>query len=223
MSRVNWRESESVEFKREWTDHALEDLAAFANTHGGTLYIGVEDDGHVVGASISDAAVQRLANLITSRLGIAPSIRTETIEEKPVLAIQVDVMPGIVPWNGRYLQRVDSKSCALIHRDYTDTADIQVRVCDDELSIWNPRGLPLDLSADQLRRRSTLPVRAIPCWRKPFTMLAPSSAGARAQHASSPYAASRVYWNPSSTPTATSSACAFSKTRTHLTACGAWD
>jgi len=108
MSRMNWRESESVEFKREWNDRALEDLAAFANTRGGTLYIGVEDDSQVVGADVSDAAVQRLANLITSRLGITPSIRVETIEEKPVLAIQAGMTPGIVPCNGRYLRRVGS-------------------------------------------------------------------------------------------------------------------
>jgi ATP-dependent DNA helicase RecG len=108
MSRMNLGESETVEFKREWTDRALEDLAAFANTRGGTLYVGVEDDGRVVGANVGDAAVQRLANLITSRLGITPSIRVETVEEKPVLVIQVGMTAGIVPCNGRYLRRVGS-------------------------------------------------------------------------------------------------------------------
>ena len=41
---------------------------------------------------------------------------------------------------------------ALIHRDYTDTADIQIRVYDDELSIWNPGSLPPGLSVEQLRQ-----------------------------------------------------------------------
>jgi len=108
MSRMNWRESETVEFKREWADRALEDLAAFANTRGGTLYIGVAKDGTVIGAQANDEDIQRLANLITSRLGITPSIRVETVDEKPLLVIRVDMTPGIVPCNGRYLRRVGS-------------------------------------------------------------------------------------------------------------------
>lgn len=105
---MNLRESETVEFKREWSARALEDLVAFANTRGGILYIGVEDNGRPVGANIGDAEIQRLANLITSRLGITPSIRVETVEEKPLLVIQVGMTPGIVPCNGRYLKRVGS-------------------------------------------------------------------------------------------------------------------
>jgi len=108
MQTMNLRESEIIEFKREWTDRALEDLAAFANTRGGALYIGVEEDGRAVGANVGDAEIQRLANLITSRLGITPSIRVETVAEKPMLVIQVGMTPGIVPCNGRYLKRVGS-------------------------------------------------------------------------------------------------------------------
>ncbi len=108
MQTINLRESETIEFKREWTDRALEDLAAFANTRGGSLYIGVEDDGRIVGANVDDSEIQRLSNLITSRLGITPSIRVETVDEKPLLVIRVDMTPGIVPCNGRYLRRVGS-------------------------------------------------------------------------------------------------------------------
>ena len=114
MSFTDWRESETVEFKREWTDRALEDLAAFANTHGGALYLGVEDDGSAVGTDTSDQAIQRLANIITSRLGIAPSIRVETKDGKLLAVIQVDSSSGIVQHNGRYLKRVGSTN-----RDFT--------------------------------------------------------------------------------------------------------
>jgi len=108
VARIELHEGEEVEFKRQWTDRALEDLAAFANTYGGTLYVGVEDNGRVVGTDVSDAVVQRLANLIASRLGITPSIRVEPIQGKPVLVIQTSPVPGIVPCNGRYLRRVGS-------------------------------------------------------------------------------------------------------------------
>ena len=49
----NMKEDQRTEFKRNWRDEFLKELCAFANSQGGTLYIGVEDDGTVVG--ISDA------------------------------------------------------------------------------------------------------------------------------------------------------------------------
>jgi ATP-dependent DNA helicase RecG len=39
MRILNLQEGETIELKREWTDRALEDLAAFANTHGGILLL----------------------------------------------------------------------------------------------------------------------------------------------------------------------------------------
>jgi ATP-dependent DNA helicase RecG len=42
-------EAETVEFKETLDNEALETVAAFANTKGGTLLIGVFDDGVVCG------------------------------------------------------------------------------------------------------------------------------------------------------------------------------
>jgi ATP-dependent DNA helicase RecG len=108
MLGTDLREGETLELKSEWSDDALKDLAAFANTRGGTLVIGIANDGSVIGTDASDQQVQRLANLITSRLGITPSIRVESREGKPLLIIQVDAARGIVPYSGRYLKRVGS-------------------------------------------------------------------------------------------------------------------
>lgn len=108
MAKINLQEGEIVEFKRQWTDRALEDLAAFANTQGGSLWIGVDDDGTVVGVETSDEEIQRIANVITSRLGLVPSIRVENHGGKSVIVIQVERAGNIVPCNGRYLRRVAS-------------------------------------------------------------------------------------------------------------------
>lgn len=114
MDRDKLTEDETLELKRTWTDRALEDLAAFVNTRGGTLIIGVADDGQVVGTHADDQEVQRLANIITSRLGITPSIRVERIKQKPVIFIRVEPVRGLVPYSGRYLRRVGSTN-----RDFT--------------------------------------------------------------------------------------------------------
>ncbi len=102
------QEGETLELKRQWTDRALEDLAAFANTRGGTLLIGIQEDGMVVGTEADDREIQRISNLIVSRLGITPSIRVVEMEGHPVIEIRVEPAPGLVPYRGRYLRRVGS-------------------------------------------------------------------------------------------------------------------
>ena len=42
-------ENKLTEFKREYVDDIKNTVVAFANTDGGTLYIGVNDDGTVCG------------------------------------------------------------------------------------------------------------------------------------------------------------------------------
>ena len=108
MPKTHQQEGKTLEFKREWTDRALEDLAAFANTRGGTLLVGIRRDGEIVGAAADDQEIQRLANLITARLGITPSIRVVDMAERPVIQIDVDPAPGPVTCGGRYLRRVGS-------------------------------------------------------------------------------------------------------------------
>ena len=106
MPKINAAESQTLEFKRQWTDRALEDLAAFANTEGGALLLGIRDDGEIVGARADDPELQRIANLIAAHLGTTPSIRVIEMQGFPVVEIRVDPAPGLVPHRGRYLRRV---------------------------------------------------------------------------------------------------------------------
>jgi hypothetical protein len=83
---------------------ALKTLAAFLNTRGGTLVIGVDDKGAVLGVGVDgfpseDKMDQHLANLIRDRLG-APHVlfihpRFADYEGKRVLVITCD--PGKSP------------------------------------------------------------------------------------------------------------------------------
>jgi predicted HTH transcriptional regulator len=43
------KESQKTEFKQIWKDEYLKHICAFANTHGGSLLIGVGDNGEIVG------------------------------------------------------------------------------------------------------------------------------------------------------------------------------
>ena len=41
---------------------------------------------------------------------------------------------------------------ALIHRDYTYPADIQIRLEDDRIQVWSPGGLPAGIRLEQLKQ-----------------------------------------------------------------------
>ena len=46
-------ESETIELKSSVVADLCKEVIAFANTKGGTLYIGVEDNGTVIGVDLS--------------------------------------------------------------------------------------------------------------------------------------------------------------------------
>ncbi len=68
------QESQQIEWKWSWQDEYLKWLCGYANTEGGTLYIGVNDDGYVVGIEDSKRLLERLPNKINDKLGIIASI-----------------------------------------------------------------------------------------------------------------------------------------------------
>lgn len=68
-------ESDISEWKWSWRDEYMKWLAAFAYTDGGTLNIGVNDDGYVVGLSNYRELLEILPNKIRDKLRITPKIR----------------------------------------------------------------------------------------------------------------------------------------------------
>ena len=57
-------ENKTTEFKREYLDDIKYVVVAFANTDGGKLYIGINDDGSVLGVENADDTMLRLTNMI---------------------------------------------------------------------------------------------------------------------------------------------------------------
>ena len=84
-------ESDTVEFKQQWTDKALKDLAAFANTSGGRLFVGIRDDGSVAGADVSDNHQQSVASQIDNKLHIAADIKVWRRHITSLLVITVSI------------------------------------------------------------------------------------------------------------------------------------
>lgn len=83
-------EGENVEFKTKWVEDAMKDVAAFANTSGGILYLGVDDSGHVMpDADVSDRHQRAVSSKIMHQFQIAPSIRVENQDGEQFLAVSI--------------------------------------------------------------------------------------------------------------------------------------
>ena len=72
------QESQSTEWKWSWQDEYLKWLCGYANTDGGSIYIGVNDDGYIVGAKDSKRLLEGLPNKINDKLGVLASVKVFT-------------------------------------------------------------------------------------------------------------------------------------------------
>ncbi|WP_233004964.1 AlbA family DNA-binding domain-containing protein [Exiguobacterium aurantiacum] len=87
------KESPTVEFKRELTDAVVHEVIAFANTQGGVLYIGIEDDGTVLGVPNAHQQLEAVSNKLHDNIqpAILVHLYLEVVEldKKEVIKIAV--------------------------------------------------------------------------------------------------------------------------------------
>lgn len=91
-------EDSTHQFKRDFSNAEAfaAELIAFANTVGGTLFIGVEDDGSITGLSVDN--VRRLNQLLSNvaSQNVRPPLNpiTQNIATKDGLVMVVEIQPG---------------------------------------------------------------------------------------------------------------------------------
>ena len=88
------KETERIEFKRQFVNDLNKEVIAFANTNGGEIFIGIEDNGAVAGLSDPEAVELQCVNHISSTVkpDISMFVKYERIllEKKEVLKITVN-------------------------------------------------------------------------------------------------------------------------------------
>ena len=67
-----FQETESIELKQDYAESIRKDIIAFANTNGGTIFVGIRDNGEVIGVSSPDQMIQRISNMV--RDSIKPDV-----------------------------------------------------------------------------------------------------------------------------------------------------
>ena len=101
-------ESQNIEYKTIWKDEYLKWICGFANAQGGTIFIGKDDNGNVVGVNNAKKLLEDLPNKITTILGIVAEVNLHETEQGDYIEIVVEPQPNPVSCKGEYHYRSGS-------------------------------------------------------------------------------------------------------------------
>jgi len=102
------KESQHTEFKRQWKDDLLKWICAFANSNGGVLMLGYNDQGEAIGLAHIEKLLEDIPNKVRDVLGIV--VEVNLVEHLPLhtLHIKTDGYPYPVSYKGEYHYRSGS-------------------------------------------------------------------------------------------------------------------
>ena len=91
-----YQESETVELKSVVVNDIKKEIIAFANSDGGTLYIGIRDDGKIVGLDDPDGTALQISNMVRDSIkpDVTMFLHYKTIEEAGKKIIEITVQRG---------------------------------------------------------------------------------------------------------------------------------
>lgn len=102
------KESQNIEYKQSWRDEFLKTICAFANTIGGTLYIGINDNGQVVGVENAKKLLEDIPNKIVDLLGVVAEVSLNREKAKDYIGIKVKPYEAPISYKGKYYLRSGS-------------------------------------------------------------------------------------------------------------------
>ena len=94
---MSLQESETIEFKAIVVEDIKNEVVAFANSQGGTLFVGVLDDGEWIGVDDVDAAMLQISNMVREAIkpDVTMFVRYEVLTQEDKQVIAVHVQRGI--------------------------------------------------------------------------------------------------------------------------------
>lgn len=95
-------EDQNNEFKESWNStELLKWVCGFANAEGGRMYIGVRDDGEVIGLSNSKKLMEDIPNAIVSTFGMYDvKVNLKRIEDKKYIEIVIPKSNVVLDFKG---------------------------------------------------------------------------------------------------------------------------
>ena len=101
-------ESQTLEWKESWNDEYMKTLCAFANTTGGTLEVGRNDNGVVIGVGKIAKLMEDLPNKIKNAMAIVADVLSCEENGNDYLIITVGEYPFPISYRGSYYVRSGS-------------------------------------------------------------------------------------------------------------------
>lgn len=101
-------ESQNIEYKESWNDKYLQWVCGFANAQGGRIYIGVDDERHIVGVQDARRLMEDIPNKIVNHLGIVAEVNLLTDNGREYIEIVVKPSEMPVSYKGIYHYRSGS-------------------------------------------------------------------------------------------------------------------
>jgi len=88
-------ERESFEFKSSFNTDTIETLVAFANTKGGTVFVGINNKGVISGVSLNTESVQQWVNEIKSKTSpsLIPDFDIKEVKNKSIVSLSIPEYP----------------------------------------------------------------------------------------------------------------------------------
>ncbi|KUG23387.1 atp-dependent dna helicase [hydrocarbon metagenome] len=103
-------EDQNREFKQSWNENSLKTICAFANSSGGKLYIGIDDEGKTTGVKGATRYLDDIPNKTKDILGITPDVKIKKKAGKDVIEITVAPSSAPISYHGRFYTRSGSSS-----------------------------------------------------------------------------------------------------------------
>ena len=101
-------ESHIVEYKQSWRDEFLKEICGFANAQGGTLYIGIDDKGQVVGLQHAQKLLEDIPNQSVMTMGVMPNVNLLNKDNKEYISIEIKPIEQPISYKGKYYYRSGS-------------------------------------------------------------------------------------------------------------------
>ncbi|MCK5520887.1 MAG: putative DNA binding domain-containing protein [Candidatus Marinimicrobia bacterium] len=101
-------ENQNTEWKQNWRDEYLKWICGFANAQGGKLFIGINDQGDVVGIKNAKKLSEDIPNKVRDILGIIVDVNLLHENDVEYIEIIVGFYPYPVSFKGQYHYRSGS-------------------------------------------------------------------------------------------------------------------
>lgn len=150
------KESQNTEFKESWRDEYIKWICGFANAQGGTLFIGVKDDGSVCGVQDSKKLMEDIPNKVRDLLGLIVDVDLLTENGLDYLKISVAENSYPVNYKGEYHYRTGSTKQLLQGSALTDFLLNKTGKKWDSISVDNVKIEDLDKESFDIFKREAV-------------------------------------------------------------------